>query len=97
MRAPSKQDGAGIGPVQAVDQVEDRGLAGAVRPDQRRDAAFLDRKRAAVDRVDAAEGLAQIADLEERQAPCPPGNRLQRYQAGFGQSRGAVPGNWPTG
>ena len=43
----------------AGDQVEGRRLTRAVRADQRRDAALLDREAAGVDRSDAAEALRQ--------------------------------------
>src|SRR4051812_11515187 len=48
-----------------VDQVEDRGLARAVRTDQPGDRAFGYDERAVVDRAQAAEALAKTTDLQE--------------------------------
>src|SRR5205085_7725351 len=61
-----EDDGAGIGRVNARDHVEDGGLAGAVRPDEAVDVAFGNLERGMVHRAQAAEGLRDRADLEER-------------------------------
>ena len=103
-------DLARVGAMQAVDHVEHGGLAGAVRPDQRGDRALLDREGAAVDGLDAAEGLLRIADFEEGHAAVASGDPTRRGAAsrapsehhvrsstGFGQTRSDVPGNWPSG
>ena len=55
------QDAAGIGAQQVGDQVEDRALARAVRPDQADHGAGLDLEAAAVDREKTAEPLGQAA------------------------------------
>src|SRR6185503_10655461 len=47
-------------------QVEERGLAGAVRPDDRVQAARLDREAHVLDGGERAEGLAQVAGFEDR-------------------------------
>ena len=46
-------------------QVEQRGLAGAVRPDQRGDDAGAQRERDIVDRLQAAEGLGDARRLQQ--------------------------------
>ena len=53
------------GVVEPRDQVEDRRLAGPVRPDQREDLALLDGERNLVDRHDAAEAQGDVVDLEQ--------------------------------
>jgi len=53
--AAVETDGAGIGRVKARDQVEQRGLAGAVRPDQGVDFAGADREAGMGDGADAAQ------------------------------------------
>src|SRR6266566_3244515 len=50
---------------QAGDAVEKRGLAGAVRPDQRKDLAPSDLKAHAVHRDQAAEALGQVGQLQD--------------------------------
>ena len=63
--APSRSTVARVGRVQARDDVERRRLAGAVRPDQARDLAFLDVERHAVEGDDAAEAQGDVPYLEE--------------------------------
>jgi len=53
----SEQDLAEIGRELAVDHVETRGLAGAVRPNHREEFATRDREIDFIDGVDAAERL----------------------------------------
>jgi hypothetical protein len=53
------------GRVEAADDVEGGGLAGAVRTDQAADLAPLDREREIVDRAEAAKPPAQPLDLED--------------------------------
>ena len=65
--APSKRDLAARRLVDAGDDVEERRLAGAVRPDQPTDLADLDREGQLVQRHDAAEADAHLADVENRQ------------------------------
>ena len=59
-------DGAGVGREEARDQVEERGLAGAVRADDRLDGALLaPAKLTSFTAWSAAEALRDPADLEE--------------------------------
>jgi hypothetical protein len=51
--------------IQEPDQVEDRRLSGAVRPDDREHLATLHLERHIVDRDDAAELDAEVLDLEK--------------------------------
>ncbi len=51
--------------VEAGDAVEHRGLAGAVRPDQRGDVVAADRERDVVDGEQPAEAHGQVLDLEQ--------------------------------
>ena len=51
--------------VDAADQVEHRGLAGAVRPDQREDLAAADVEADLVDRQHAAEAHAQVGGRKQ--------------------------------
>jgi outer membrane autotransporter protein len=55
------QDAAGIGAQQIGDEIEDRALARAVRPDQADDGAGFDLETALVDRQQTAETLGQAA------------------------------------
>ena len=57
----------------AGEQVEERGLAGAVRPDDRVQAARLDGEADVLHRHEGAEGFAQALCLEDRHAK----NRFQ--------------------
>ena len=59
-------DRAGVGLVEAADDVEQRGLAGAVRSDDRRQAAAAHRERDVLDRAHAAKMLGHAADGEQR-------------------------------
>src|SRR6202034_1973428 len=56
----------------AGDDVEQGGLAGAVRPDQAGHGAFLDGDRRAVERLDAAVGLHQPVRAQQRGHRPPP-------------------------
>ena len=62
-RAPAKRHAAFVRPQKAGDHVEDRGLAGAVRPDQAGDAPLLDGEAAIPQRVQAAETVIEPRDL----------------------------------
>ena len=62
---------AGIGPIEAADQVERGGLAGAVRADDAGDRAGRASKRQIADRVHAAEAHREIA--HRNSAPLAPG------------------------
>ena len=57
---------AGVRLVEPGDHVEERGLAGAVRPDQADDLPRLDVERDIVDRDDPAEPPRHVANLEQR-------------------------------
>src|SRR5579883_215693 len=57
---------AGGRPQLAEDAIEERGLAGSVRPDDAEDLARADLEGDAVHRRDALEALAQARDLEHR-------------------------------
>ena len=59
-----ERDGSRIGRVHAADQVEDRGLAGAIRPDQREALAASDAEREIVDHLEPAEALGEVLYLE---------------------------------
>ena len=61
-------DAALLRRVEAVDHVEHRGLAGAVRPDDRADLALADVERHVGDRLHAAEGERHVLDREDRLA-----------------------------
>jgi hypothetical protein len=60
---PVEQDPAAVGSRVAGDQVEQRGLAGAVGADDAEDFAFLDLEGDILVGADAAESLAQMLDL----------------------------------
>src|SRR5437868_8821487 len=55
-------------PVEAVDHIEHRGLAGAVRPDNGADLALADVERHVGDRLHAAERERHVLDCEDRLA-----------------------------
>src|SRR5437667_7218850 len=59
-----KMQGSGIGLVEARQQVEQRRLAGAVRPDQREDRFFRHADRNVLHRAHAAEALADLFGLQ---------------------------------
>ena len=61
-------DRAGIRPVEAADDVEHRGLAGAVRADDRGQPAAAHLERHVLDRAHAAEMLRDAEDREQRLA-----------------------------
>ncbi len=72
-RATAPADGAGVGH-QAGDRVEQRGLAGAVQPDDRDEFTFLDVDRHVIERLRLAVEDADILHLEQRR----PGPGLDR-------------------
>ena len=61
-------DAAFLRVIEAVDDVEHRGLAGAVRTDNGADLALADVERDAGDRTDAAEGKRDVLDCEQHVA-----------------------------
>ena len=72
-------DPAGGGREEAGDDVEEGGLAGAVRADQAGDRALGDRDRDPVDGADAAEMHVEVLDTDH---PAPPGSGRPRAGAG---------------
>ena len=76
------------GLVDAADDVEHRGLAGTVRPDEAADLALVDAERQAVERHDAAEADRHVLHVEQHsQRPGPLPTRLSGVQ----RSRSARP------
>ncbi len=69
-RLPREPHVAPVPALEPRDDVEERGLAGAVRPDQRGDRPRRDVERRAVDRADAGEPLREAADLEQGRVTC---------------------------
>ena len=67
-RATLEQDVAVGEAVEAADAVEQRGLAGTVRPDQAADLAVADIERHAAKRDHAAEPHRDIGNVEQRHA-----------------------------
>src|SRR5438045_1595757 len=63
---PRKDDIAGVRPVEPANHVEERGLAGAVRADNRDQLAGADRERYRLDRPHAAKVLRHARDDELR-------------------------------
>src|SRR5262245_52463784 len=64
--AAVEQDLAGIGAQESVEQVEDRGLAGAVRADNAEDGARGDIEAHVLHRLEAAEALGQAAHRQQK-------------------------------
>ena len=54
-----------LGAVDLIDAVEDRGLAGAVGTDDRKQLSAVDMKRDPVDGADSLEGQMDVPDLEQ--------------------------------
>ena len=67
-----EMDRAVVGREHAGDDVEQRGLAGAIGTDDREDSALRHAEADIVDREQAAEALAQPGDLEQRRHCFPP-------------------------
>ena len=65
MSSPSKMMRPDVGVRKPLISVEERGLAGAVRPDHRAQFAGLDRHRHVVDGDQAAEMLGDVFDLQQ--------------------------------
>ena len=66
--AAVEEDPAAVGREQAGDQVEERGLAGAVRADDGVQASAGEVKAQAVDRGQSAEALGQLLGAQDRLA-----------------------------
>src|SRR3546814_6299115 len=64
----AKLDAALLRMIEAVDDVQHRGLAGAVRPDDRQNLVLADRKGDVAERLHAAERERDVVDLEDRLA-----------------------------
>src|SRR5471032_2496517 len=64
IRLAGQLEGAGVRLVQAGDDVEEGGLAGAVRPDQAVDLAFHDLDADVGQRLQAAEALVDAGDIQ---------------------------------
>jgi hypothetical protein len=62
----AEPDLAAVGRCEARDDVEERRLAGAVRPDETGDRALADGQRAPGECLDAAEALGDPGDGEQR-------------------------------
>ena len=62
----AEHDASGIRREHAVDQIEQRRLAGAVRPDQAENFALAHDETQVVHGLQAAEALADVIELEER-------------------------------
>src|SRR5205085_10582579 len=82
--APSIHDGAGRGPVASYQQVEERTLAGSVRPDQAVQ-PLCELSAHPVHGGEATEGDANVMGLE---------NRLARLGTGTGHGRGLRHRRW---
>src|SRR5712692_5672981 len=67
--APAEADLAGIGAEEARDEIEDRRLAGPIRPDQTQDLTGGHLQRQTVHGLQAAESLGHRAELEQAHAP----------------------------
>ena len=89
MSVPSRSDLAGGGLVEAGEHVQRRGLAGAVRPDQRMNAAAPDLDVDVIDGLEAAEMLGEAFDVEHDVAADGRGNQLQRETGGVHLRLGA--------
>jgi hypothetical protein len=64
-------DRAGIGRTQALEDLDRRGLAGAVRSDDAKDLVPLDAERQVIDGDDVTVGLAQVFDGDRGFHSCP--------------------------
>src|SRR5262249_51078184 len=62
----SEAHGSGARRIAPEDEAEERALARAIGPNEAMQLAFLDRERQVVDRLEAAEVLAEVRCLEQR-------------------------------
>ena len=95
MRLPREAHLAGIGAIDAGDDIEAGGLAGAVGPDQPDDGALGDGQADILHGAQAAEALGHLVELEQRGhlsplsplpgARCSPSALLQRRPDAVGQ------------
>ena len=75
---PRRRDRPAVGPDEAGEEVEDRGLAGTVGPDERHDHALAQGEREVVGGHDATEALRQPGDLEHHRRALPGVGRVRR-------------------
>ena len=80
-RLAVQQHRAGVGGMHAADDLDHRRLAGAVVAHQRHDPARMQVEREVLQRHHAAEGLADVPQVEDR------GRRGSRAHAGHGSGR----------
>src|SRR5215210_123827 len=88
---PLERDDPGRGPVEAGEHVEEGGLAGAVRPDDRHDRLAGDREVDGLDRHQAAEGLGHRHRLEDRPVLVGFGALLVHARASYSTSSAPTP------
>src|SRR4051812_31137409 len=81
--APVQAHATAIRSVEPGDEIEQRRLAGAIRPDQADDLAFGHLEVNLADRGETAETLRYALELEEGRLPTPPG----RGRVGHGRAR----------
>src|SRR6185437_710193 len=79
-------DRAAVAPQEAVEQVEERRLAGAVGADDAEDLALADGESHLLHRAQSTEGLGEIADDEDRLAGAG-GSGVRRLGRGLRPSR----------
>src|SRR5690606_27634868 len=89
----AEPDGARRGPLEAGDQVERRGLAGAVGTDEPEDLAGSDREAEVADGLQAPEALAEALDLQ--QGPGAGATGPRRGQPGPARERRPAPRQEP--
>src|SRR5690606_13161410 len=89
----AEPDGARRGPLEAGDQVERRGLAGAVGTDEPEDLAGSDREAEVADGLQAPEALAEALDLQ--QGPGAGATGPRRGQPGPARERRPAPRQGP--
>src|SRR5688572_6583905 len=88
--APGEAERTGVGGIDAGEDVEERGLASAVRPDQAVDLACGDGKRDIVQRLDAAEALGRALDEQKAQATCSSSSRFLTAEGSSPAGRNSI-------
>ena len=84
---PLEQDAPARRPVEPADHVQHRGLAGAVRPDDREHLPGMHREADVVERGDPAEAEQDVLDLQERFRGRGPGRLVALAHVGDGEER----------
>ena len=85
---PVKQQLAFGGIIDPADQIEDRGLAGAIRADDREDLTFLDSEAHRIDRADTAEPDRDFLGVEQVLISAAPiGRRISAAGTGLPHER----------